>query len=129
MSKKYSRREMLSRTGGALLIGGLGLPGCFTATKKSGQRWVHGAVVAENEGAKVGQKILAEDGNAVDAAVAAALVGCIAAPARSGIGGYGGDIIIALARGQKNNALYFKRTPPAPAHPDKFSLHVKAAVQ
>jgi len=53
MSKKYSRREMLSRTGGALLIGGLGLPGCFTATKKSGQRWVHGAVVAENEGAKV----------------------------------------------------------------------------
>src|SRR5437762_7229952 len=129
MSKKYSRREMLTRTGGALLISSLGLPGCFAAQKKSGGRWEHGAVVAENEGAKAGHKILAEGGNAVDAAVAAALVGCIAAPARSGIGGYGGHMIIALAGGKKITAIDFNSTAPAAARPDMFPLDEKGAVK
>ena len=129
MSKKYSRREMLSRTGGALLIGSLGLPGCFAAQKKTEGRWEHGAVVAENEGGKVGQKILAQGGNAIDAAVAAALTGCIAAPARSGIGGYGGHMIIALAGGRKITAIDFNSTAPAAARPDMYPLDEKGAVK
>jgi gamma-glutamyltranspeptidase/glutathione hydrolase len=129
MSKKYSRREMLGRTGGALLISALGVPGCFAAQKKSGGRWEHGAVVAETEGARVGLKILAEGGNAIDSAVAAALTGCIAAPARSGIGGYGGHMIIALAGGKKITAIDFNSTAPAAARPDMFPLDEKGAVR
>src|SRR5207247_702570 len=105
MNSKYSRREMLSLTGRAALLGSLGVPFCFAGQEKSSPRWKYGAVVGENTAMKVGERILAEGGNAVDAAVAAALTACIAAPARSGIGGHGGHMIIALAGGKKNTAI------------------------
>src|SRR5215213_10183590 len=107
MSQTFSRREMLSRAGKAMLMAGAGGPFCFGAPGKSRARWPHGAVVGENCGMKAGGKVLVDGGNAVDAAVAAALTACIAAPARSGIGGYGGHMIIALAGGKKVTAIDF----------------------
>ncbi|MEY2427550.1 MAG: gamma-glutamyltranspeptidase / glutathione hydrolase, partial [Verrucomicrobiota bacterium] len=74
-------------------------------------------------------RILAEGGNAIDAAVAAALTGCIAAPARSGIGGYGGHMIIALAGGKKIAAIDFNSTAPAAARSDMFPLDEKGTVK
>src|SRR2546425_12856213 len=99
MSARYSRRQMLSQTGRAALLLTLGLPSCVSIKRNSPKRT--GAVVGEEAGAKIGEQILARGGNAVDAAVAAALTSCIATPARCGIGGYGGHMIIALAGGKK----------------------------
>src|SRR4051812_15984756 len=107
MSEKLTRREMFKRAGCASLIGGVGFP-FFVRAAKQGvaparlkyKRWVHGAVVGENTAATVGEQVLAQGGNAVDAAVTAALVACISAPARSGIGGYGGHMVIGFANGR-----------------------------
>ena len=67
---------MLGTTGRAMLIGGLApsLAGfCQSSRGAPAGRWPHGAVVGENTGMRVGEKVLAEGGNAVDAAVAAML--------------------------------------------------------
>ena len=88
MNKKLSRRDMLKQTGGVALVAGLGAPFCIRGQDKAAGKWAHGAVVGENTGMKVGMQVLAEGGNAIDAAVAAAMAACIATPARSGIGGY-----------------------------------------
>ena len=129
MSKRFSRREMLSRTGKAMLIGSVGVPFFLGAQEKSTARWKYGAVVGENTGMKVGEKVLAEGGNAIDAAVAAALAACIGAPARSGIGGYGGTMIIALAGGKKITAIDFNTIAPAAARADMFPLDEKGAIK
>src|SRR5438067_1641411 len=129
MSQKISRRKMLGRTARAVLVGGLGGPFVVRAANKSADRWPHGAVVGENTGMRVGEKVLADGGNAIDAAVAAALAACIAAPARSGIGGYGGHMMIALAGGKKITAIDFNTAAPAAARPDMFPLDEKGAVK
>lgn len=127
MSRKYSRREMLSRTGRAVLVGSLAVP-CFAQSKRASP-WEHGVVVGENDGMRVGLNVLAEGGNAVDAVVAAALTACIAVPARTGIGGYGGHMIIALAGGKKITAIDFNTVAPAAARADMFPLDEKAGVK
>jgi gamma-glutamyltranspeptidase/glutathione hydrolase len=129
MSRNFSRREMLRQTGGALLVGTAGFPFCLRSNETPPLRWQHGAVVGENEGMRVGQRILAQGGNAVDAAVAAALAASIAAPSRSGIGGYGGHMILALDGGRKISAIDFNTAAPAAARPDMFPLDEKGAVR
>jgi gamma-glutamyltranspeptidase/glutathione hydrolase len=78
---------------------------------------------------KVGMQILADGGNAIDAAVAAALAACIATPARSGIGGYGGHMIIAPAGGKKVTAIDFNSAAPAVARADMFPVDSKGEVK
>src|SRR5215472_1115070 len=128
MRRNISRREMLSRTSRAALVGSFAIPHCF-AQQEIQARWEHGAVVGENEGMRVGLKILADGGNAVDAAVAAALTASVAAPARSGIGGYGGHMIIAFAGGKKITAIDFNTVAPAAAQPDMFALDENGVVK
>src|SRR3954470_17112531 len=128
MTPKYSRREMLSRTGKAALIATVGVPACLCAQGQA-RRWEHGAVVGENTAMVVGERMLAEGGNAIDAAVAAALTACIAAPARSSIGGDGGHMVIALAGGKKVTAIDFNTAAPAAARPDMFTLDEKGKVK
>src|SRR4051794_30329871 len=94
---KLTRREMLKRTGHTALLAGVGFPFItrgekqgLAGARRSQERWPHGAVVGENAATVVGENVLESGGNAIDAAVAAAFIACISAPARSGIGGYGG---------------------------------------
>jgi gamma-glutamyltranspeptidase/glutathione hydrolase len=101
----------------------------LSAEKKRASRWQHGAVVGENTATVVGEKVLADGGNAVDAAVAAAFAGGIAAPSRSGLGGYGGHMIIALARSNNVTAIDFNTVAPAAARADMFPLDEKGAVK
>ncbi len=62
----------------------------------------HGAIAAARAPTpvRIGQDILARGGNAVDAAVAAALTAAVVEPASCGMGGYGTHITIATADGK-----------------------------
>jgi gamma-glutamyltranspeptidase/glutathione hydrolase len=86
-------------------------------------------VIGEEIGAKVGERILAEGGNAIDAAVAAALMSCVATPSRCGICGYGGHMTIALKDGKKITSIDFNTMAPAGARPDMYPLDDKEQVQ
>jgi gamma-glutamyltranspeptidase/glutathione hydrolase len=119
---------MLKSTGRVVLASRLAFPFVVRGLEKTEDQWAHGAVVGENTGMKVGMNLLANRANAIDAAVAAALTACIAAPARAGISGYGGFAIIALANG-KITAIDFNTVAPAAARPDMFPVDAKGAVK
>lgn len=123
---QYSRREMLSVTGKMLLGSAVGSQFSFAKTENSSNDF--GAVVGEPAAAKIGEKILREGGNAIDAAVATAFASGITSPGKCGIGGYGGHAIIALANG-KVSAIDFNSTAPAAARDDMFPLDEKGRVK
>lgn len=73
-----------------------------------------GIVMGEPKAAEVGNRVLKDGGNAIDAIVAAALAGAIHAPNQYGIGGYGGHMIVRLADGSLK-CVDFNTTAPAGA--------------
>ena len=79
-----------------------------------------GIVTGEPKAAEVGNRVLKEGGNAIDAIVAAALVACVHSPNQCGIGGYGGHMILRLANG-RINCIDFNSAAPAAAHPKMFA--------
>ena len=119
---------MLKRTGGALLFSSLGILPSLAARKSSATSGP-GAIIGEPLGAEVGARVLAEGGNAIDAAVAAALMSCVATPARCGIAGYGGHLTIALAGGKKIRSIDFNTTAPAAATESMFPLDENGEVK
>lgn len=120
---------MLKNAGRVVLGGSLAFPFIVRAADKSDDRWANGAVVGENTGMKVGLRVLADGGNAIDGAVAAALAACVSVPARTGIGGYGGHMIIGLSGGKKVTAIDFNTTAPAAARADMFPRDSKGTVK
>jgi gamma-glutamyltranspeptidase/glutathione hydrolase len=91
----------------------------------SGSRF--GAVASEPAIAQIGQRILAEGGNAMDAAVGSAFAAGIIIPSKTGIGGYGGAMTIALPDG-KVSSIDFNSTAPASATPDMFPMDARGNV-
>jgi gamma-glutamyltranspeptidase/glutathione hydrolase len=79
-----------------------------------------GVVAADNaDASRAGAEMLAHGGNAVDAAVAAALALGVVGPTGSGLGG-GGFLIYWKAGEQKAYALDFREVAPAAATADMF---------
>jgi gamma-glutamyltranspeptidase / glutathione hydrolase len=126
MIKNYTRREMLRLTGQAAMLAGW-LPQIGRSEKAPGIS--SGMVIAgDATAAQVGNKVLAEGGNAIDAAAAAALTACVVATASCGAGGYGGHMTIGLAREKKITSIDYNTVAPAAARPDMFPVDGKGNV-
>jgi gamma-glutamyltranspeptidase / glutathione hydrolase len=120
MDDRFDRREWGRRVGAALLGGAV-------AAAAPPER--KGCVVGQPQGARAGLDVLAAGGNAVDAAVAAALVAGVVAVPSCGIGGYGGHLVLARADGKKVTAIDFNSAAPAAARPDLFPLDGEGRVK
>lgn len=78
-----------------------------------------GAVAAEHQrAAEIGVAMLAQGGNAVDAAIATAYAVCVLNPSSCGVGG-GGFMLVHEADGDVH-ALDYRETAPAMAHRDLY---------
>jgi gamma-glutamyltranspeptidase/glutathione hydrolase len=122
MTDGCDRRQLLRLAGGALLAGTLA---DVAAGDEPAER---GRVVGQPEAARAGADVLAAGGNAVDAAVTAALVAGVVAVQQCGIGGYGGHLVIAQPDG-KVTAIDFNSAAPAAARPDLYPLTDKGTVR
>lgn len=80
-----------------------------------------GAVAGHAIAAPLGEAVLRDGGNAIDAAITAAFAAGIAAPAMCGLGGYGGHAVIARADGRVT-AIDFDSAAPAAARADMYPL-------
>ena len=87
-----------------------------------------GLVVGQPEGAAAGNAVLAAGGNAVDAVVAAALVAGVVALSSTGLGGYGGHLVLARPDGT-TAAIDFNGPAPAAARADLFAADEAGAVK
>ncbi len=121
-----TRREIIALAGRATLAGALAPRLSLGAAENPSTEL--GVVVGDPAAAKVGEAILREGGNAIDAAAAAAFAAGIRSPHNSGIGGYGGHAMIALAGGKKITAIDFNSTAPAAARADMFPLDADGRV-
>src|SRR5262245_24259156 len=121
MSQPHHRRDFLQLAGAGLVA--VGSPG------RADLPPARGLVVGQPQGARAGMAVLTAGGNAVDAAVAAALVAGVVAVRSCGIGGYGGHMVIAGPGADKVTAIDFNSTAPAAARPDMFPLDDKGAVK
>lgn len=90
----------------------------------------HGAVAVTLApmAARVGHDLLAAGGNAIDAAVAAALTAAVVEPASCGIAGYGAHITIALADGRVT-CIDANTTAPKAAAADMFQVDARGRVR
>jgi gamma-glutamyltranspeptidase/glutathione hydrolase len=111
------RRQALKAAALALV----GTRGAYATPLAADAPAATGHIEGHTEGAKAGVDILATGGNAVDAAVCAALVTCVVSPYHCGPGGYGGSFVVASPDG-KVSAIDFNTTAPSAARPDMYPL-------
>jgi gamma-glutamyltranspeptidase/glutathione hydrolase len=115
---RSDRRQFLTGAGGLLLVDRFVRPADGLA----------GLVNGHPEAAEAGKAILAAGGNAVDAVVTAALVAGVVALPSTGLGGYGGHLVVARPTGQVE-AIDFNGPAPAAAKPDMFGADDKGVVK
>lgn len=75
---------------------------------------------------RAGQEILHAGGNAVDAAVATALALCVVQPSSNGVAGYGGAMVIYLAKEKRAVAIDYNCRAPRAAREDMYKLDMTA---
>ena len=112
-----NRRTMLHCSAVAALATSWTTPGLIAADREPN---TNGFVIGEPTAEKVGARVLADGGNAVDAIVAAALAAAMAAPQQTGIGGYGAAGIFAVDGGRRIVALDANSAAPAAMRSDTF---------
>ncbi len=122
LPRLYDRRQLLQLAAGAGLAGGLSRSAAAIPPEA-------GRVEGHPEGAKAGEAMLAAGGNAVDAAVSAALVVAVVSPQLCGAGGYGGHLVVATGDGRRVTAIDFNSAAPAAAKPDMFPLDAQGQVK
>jgi gamma-glutamyltranspeptidase/glutathione hydrolase len=115
-----TRREFGRRVAGAGAILAAGSSALHAGLLRAAEG-AAGAIRGEPTAEKVGREVLASGGNAVDAAVAAALTAAVVVPHQTGIGGYGGHMTLAVEGGKKITSIEFDMMAPAAATPDMFS--------
>jgi gamma-glutamyltranspeptidase/glutathione hydrolase len=102
---------------GPLPVGGL--TGVAAAAPTHPAESEKGAVAADHElASRAGAEILAQGGNAVDAAVATALALGVVQPSASGLGG--GGFLVVRTKDGAIKVLDFRETAPGRAHRDMF---------
>lgn len=118
MNRKITRREFIRC--GARATAAAFVPVVLRSRLMAGDSRKRGLVIGESTGATVGARILAAGGNAIDAAVAAAFAASVASPHNCGPGGYGGHMVIALAKTGRVTAIDFNSAAPKAMRPDLF---------
>jgi gamma-glutamyltranspeptidase / glutathione hydrolase len=117
MNIPHNRRQMLQHSGLAVLGTALSPQWLFSA---SGREDASGAICGEPTAEAVGAEVLAQGGNAVDAIVAAAFTAAVVAPHQTGIGGYGGCLMLALGGTKKVTSIEFNSVAPRAMSADVF---------
>lgn len=114
-----SRRQFV-RTGVALLAAGSTtsiLQRCWAVEPNS---IAGGAIRGEPSAERVASRVLADGGNVVDAIVAGALTAAVSSIHQTGIGGYGGALVVAMDRGKKIATIDFNTAAPLALTDDFF---------
>lgn len=114
-----NRRQMLSLAGGAMVAGACGSE---APQEPTAPPLPPGAIAAAGTEypVAVGTEVLCCKGNAVDAAVSAALMAGVTELSGTGIAGYGGHMVIAMADGRVS-AIDYNSTAPAAMRGDTFA--------
>lgn len=127
MSDPFSSRFLTRRA--ALKLTGAAAASTLLAPRSLAAAPSPGVVVGDPVAAKVGEQVLRDGGNAIDAAIATAFTACICSPSKCGLAGYGGHAVIGLAGSKKITAIDFNSTAPAAARPDMFPLEPNGRVK
>ncbi len=116
-NNKQNRRKFLATSSVAFAASSLALRvNAADQARASNQQ----LVIGQAEAAEVGNQVLAQGGNAIDAIVAAALVAGVVAIPSTGIGGYGGTLVVGGLPGGKVAATDFNTAAPAAMRENTF---------
>jgi gamma-glutamyltranspeptidase/glutathione hydrolase len=124
-NRKMNRRIFLGSAASAIAT--QSITHCGTTTHGNFDRTKH-LVIGQIEASETGNRVLDQGGNAVDAVVAAALVAGVVALPSTGIGGYGGSLVVGGGPNGKVSAIDFNTAAPAAMREDTFQADERGYV-